>query len=631
MGVCTSAKSNDPRTGGSKNNISTKNSNNTKSEGNKQCIVSSNTITSNGDIIHNRKCIRQKNHHYTVRAPNIKLKDLVSTSKVKKEVTFEQPIQKEAAKKETSEFQLYDTNTKEDKKTTTTINGTASNPRPNFRRKAARSISLIEKNKLGSHIFKEELKLTVTTQALIEETKGLPNNKYQVIKKIGDGSYGMVYLAQNLITKGNVALKRIMKNGELPIDDIEVSNEFEIVKKIDHPFIVKILEVYVTKNAYYIINEFCRHGELYSQIKMKFTEEQLSFMFYQIFCGLNYLHTNNIVHRDLKLENILITDIETDPKTKLKYLWLKIIDFGAAKFFSKNTLEKTVVGSSYYIAPEVLKKKYNEKCDTWSAGVMLHMFLVGKAPFDGEEDDEILMKIKQGKFNTKNTKFLNSSKEVQDLIKKLLEVKVDKRLSAREALQHPWFVKYNAKKMFYSLGEDKIRQYVNRLIRYKINSKFQQIILAFIVHNINNTQEIIEIKKIFAIFDKDADGRLTKEELYEGLCRYEKEETITNIIDDLFIVLNGSNNEYIQFEEFVRGCLNKKELLTDQLLTYAFKFIDKDNTGLITPEKLKVCFGNTSSQVVTTIDVFKAIISEVSHSNDDQVNYEEFKQMMLNF
>ena len=204
MGVCTSAKSNDPRTGGTKNNISTKNSNNTKSEGNKQCIVSSNTITSNGDIIHNRKCIRQKNHHYTVRAPNIKLKDLVSTSKVKKEVIFDKPIQKEAAKKETSEFQLYDTNTKEDKKTTT-INGTTSNPRPNFRRKAARSISLIEKNKLGSHIFKEELKLTVTTQALIEETKGLPNNKYQVIKKIGDGSYGMVYLAQNLITKGNVA------------------------------------------------------------------------------------------------------------------------------------------------------------------------------------------------------------------------------------------------------------------------------------------------------------------------------------------------------------------------------------------------------------------------------------------
>ena len=88
MGVCTSAKSNAPRTGGTKNNISTKNSNNTKSEGNKQCIVSSNTITSNGDIIHNRKCIRQKNHHYTVRAPNIKLKDLVSTSKVIKQLSI---------------------------------------------------------------------------------------------------------------------------------------------------------------------------------------------------------------------------------------------------------------------------------------------------------------------------------------------------------------------------------------------------------------------------------------------------------------------------------------------------------------------------------------------------------------
>ena len=228
----------------------------------------------------------------------------------------------------------------------------------------------------------------------MEETNGLPNNKYQVIKQLGDGSYGTVFLAQNLITGLKVALKKIVKNKVKQIEDIDKTNEFEIVKKIDHPFIVKIIDLYSTPKAFYIINEYCSHGELYSQIKMRFSEEQLCFIFYQIFSALNYLHSNNIMHRDLKLENILISKIETNPSSKMQYFWIKLIDFGAAKFTSKNTMERTVVGSSYYIAPEVLIRKYNEKCDTWSAGIMLYMFIVGHAPFDGVEDEEILMRIR---------------------------------------------------------------------------------------------------------------------------------------------------------------------------------------------------------------------------------------------
>ena len=461
MGVCSSEKSNS-------NHSSYKKTpsllDNNKEYNPKQFTIDTNDLSVNEEIVHNRKYNRERRHHLTVKPPTIKLKDYVKTPKGRVGFEKDNPFMK----KSSEEIKEEKEENKEPLKKIV------------FKRKANRSISLIEKNRLGSKLFKEELKLKVTTQTLVEETNGLPNDKYQVVKKLGDGAYGTVFLAHNLITGLKVALKKIVKEEPKQIEDIEKTNEFDIVKKLDHPFIVKIIDLYSTPKAYYIINEYCSHGELYSQIKMRLTEEQLCFIFYQIFSALNYLHSNNIIHRDLKLENILISEIEKNTENKMNYFWIKIIDFGAAKFTTKNTIERTVVGSLYYIAPEVLKKKYNEKCDTWSAGIMLYMFIVGRAPFDGVEDEEILMKIRTGKYNTKNQKLTHSSKEVQDLIKQLLEVRVDKRLSAKEALAHPWFTKFKAKEIFNTLEQGRIKEYVDRLVSFKISSKFQQMILAFI-------------------------------------------------------------------------------------------------------------------------------------------------------
>ena len=382
-----------------------------------------------------------------------------------------------------------------------------------YQRKGHRSISLIEKNKLGSDIFKEELKLKVTINALIEETNGLPTKKYKVISRLGDGSYGTVYLAMNLFTRTNVAMKKINKVKENEIDEMEIKNEIDILKKLDHPNIVKILEFYSTEKAYYIITDYCSCGELYNQIKHQYTENQLAVLFYQLFSGLCYLHANNIVHRDLKLENILISEIERDKETNKNLFWIKIIDFGTAKIFEKNKSEKAVVGSSYYIAPEVLQKHYNEKCDTWSAGVILYMLIVGRAPFDGKDDDEIIENISKGEFNSKHRKLVSASNEVQDLVKKLLEVDPVRRLSAAQALKHPWFTKFKAKSLYNNIEKEKIEMYLNRLMTYTINSKFQQMVLAFIVHNIAYSEDTKNILKIFRMFNEKDDGKLTKGEL----------------------------------------------------------------------------------------------------------------------
>ena len=495
-----------------------------------------------------------------------------------------------------------------------------------FERKGKRSISLIQKNKIATSLFKEELKLKITTNSLIEENSGLPNLKYKVISKIGEGCYGTVFLAMNLITKQNVAIKKINKIKENEIDDLEVKNEINILRNLDHPNIVKIIEFYSTEDAYYVITDYCPSGELFNQINNSYNEFQLAVLFYQIFSGLYYLHANNIIHRDLKLENILLSEIEKNYKSNLKYFWIKIIDFGTSKIFSKHRKEKSIVGSSYYIAPEVLNQCYNEKCDTWSVGVILYMLICGKPPFDGKDDFEIIDKIKIGKFDDQNKRLLNSSEEVQDLVHKLLTVNIKKRLSAHEALGHPWFKKFNGKSLYSNISDKEIKVYLQRLRHFQINSKFQQMVLAFIVHNINDNDEIKDILKIFRLFNLSDDGKLTKNELYQGLIKYFDENEIRKEIGDIYLQLDGADRGFLEFEEFLRGCLDQKKVLSDDNLLYAFNFFDKDYTGKISVEKIKANFIENSVKN----EVFENILNEIEHNQDGEIDFLEFKNMMMN-
>ena len=501
------------------------------------------------------------------------------------------------------------------------------NNKSKFHRNNKKYKTLVDKCKLNS-LFKEELKIKISNQTLIDEQTGDPKLKYKIIKTLGDGSFGVVFCAINIQTGMKIAMKQIEKLKENVIDDLEIKNEINILKKLDHPNIVKIYEFYNTKKNYFLITEYYKYGELYNYLKFSYNETQIAVLFYQVFSGLCYLHENNILHRDLKLENIMISDIEKDINTGIDYFWIKIIDFGTAKIFKKSKNEKAVVGSSYYIAPEVLKQKYNEKCDTWSIGVIMYMIIVGKAPFDGENDEEILENIKTGIYDYKNKKLLSTSKECQDLISKLLEVDTKKRLSAKEALNHIFFKNFQGRKLFSNFKMKEIDVYLNNLLNYKFQSKFQQLVLAFIVHNIPFTNETKNILKLFLLFNKSGNCKLTKVELIEGLCNYKEKEEIDNVIDDVFLLLDGDNNGFIEFEEFLRACIDKKKILNNETLEYAFRFLDKDNSHILTVNKIIKAFVNKKNK--TLEEIFKNTIKEVDKDNDGKINFSEFKQLMLN-
>ena len=252
------------------------------------------------------------------------------------------------------------------------------------------------------------------------------------------------------------------------------------------------------------------------------------------------------------------------------------------------------------------------------------MFLVGRPPFNGKDNAEI---VESTNYDENNPKLLTRSPEVRDLIKHLIEKDVNKRLSAKEALNHEWFKKYNGRKLFGNFQEKDIQPYINNLFNYTFNSKIQQLVIAFLVHNLPHTESSHNILKMYRYFNKAGDCRLTKEELKNGLNKYRNEGEVNEKVDNLFLLLDGDNNGYIEFEEFLRACIDKKEILNDEYLKYAFKFLDKQNKNMLSAQQINSAFlvGNNKLFEIAITNA----LNEVDVNGDGMINFEEFKILML--
>ena len=490
------------------------------------------------------------------------------------------------------------------------------------------------KKKYGTHIHHHlperlsriEMTIPVFQESLITQNFGNPDKYYKKLRNLGSGSYGTVYLAKNILKENLVAIKVIEKVPSNIIDDMEIKNEINILKSLSHPNIVKIYEFFDTAVDYYIVTEYCKKGELFEYINNKYSERQLAVLFYQVFSGLCYLHEKKILHRHVKLENLMISEIEKDINTGEEYFWMKIIDFGTAKIFERKKKEKEIIGSSYYIAPEVLKKNYNEKCDTWSVGVILYMTLTGVPPFDGETDEDIIHRIKIGKYSKTNKRFLEHSPEVIDLVNSLLERNIDKRLSAKQALEHQWFKKFCGRNLFCNFNKEEIMPYIDNLFQYKYNSKLQELVIAFLVHNLSLTDETLIILKMFRFFNKAGDCKLTKSEFTLGLYGYKNKEEVDEMADIIFQRLDGDNNGYIEYEEFLRACVDKTKLMTKENLKYAFKFLDHDNTKTLNVKNIIDAFITKPNKEIETI--FMITLKEVDKEGKGIIKFNEFCELM---
>ena len=280
---------------------------------------------------------------------------------------------------------------------------------------------------------------------------------YTLIKSLGKGSFGEVYLTQRVGRNRYFATKKIDLTLMLDSENAKgLSNELNILKIINNPYLVKLEDLMRTSNNLYIVMEYCNGGDLskclkkYLKINKKpFSEEIVQYLMRQIITGLRLLHSKKILHRDLKLDNILINFNSEKDKSSMNLLksTVKISDFGFSKILKDplSPMTNTIIGTPIYMCPSMLAAMasgsenpgYNQKADIWSLGVLCYEMLIGECPFIANDIQELYNKIKQGDYSIPTS----LSREAADFIGKMLLKDQDKRLSCDELLKHDFLNK----------------------------------------------------------------------------------------------------------------------------------------------------------------------------------------------
>lgn len=339
---------------------------------------------------------------------------------------------------------------------------------------------------------------------------------------------------------------------------------------------MKIYEVVETTQAFCVISELLSGGELFEKIlnEKNFSESTAAGYMYDILLALSYLHKCGIVHRDLKPENILF---ETQEGTNIK-----IIDFGVSTTLKPDGSLHGITGTELYIAPEVLLGHYNEKCDVWSAGVILYLMLctfhsAGCIPFYGETEEAIKESILKSRVKFQGHVWAQVSSEAKSLVKQMLEKNPKKRLSAAQAVTHKW-VTQNTKN-----SEKQINFTVlKNLATFHGSMKIQKAILNYISYQILSTAEQSELIRVFKELDTNNDGSITRDEL---LGAYEAVGMSADI-DRIMEVCDTDHSGSINFTEFITAAQNWKQLLEKDLLLKTFKE-SADSQGEITISELQ--------------------------------------------
>lgn len=257
---------------------------------------------------------------------------------------------------------------------------------------------------------------------------------YEFKTELGRGAFSIVYLATNRATHQNYAVKVINKKDLGKDYEKNLKMEVDILKKVNHPNIIALKELFDTPDKLYLIMELVTGGELFDKIveKGSYTENEASQLVRKIVSAVDYLHNLGIVHRDLKPENLLLKRADND-------LEIAIADFGLSKIVGQQMMMQTACGTPSYVAPEVLNASgYGKEVDMWSIGVITYILLCGFPPFYGDTVPEIFEQIMEANFDYPEEYWGSVSKEAKDFINKLLVVDSDKRLSAGDSLRHPW-------------------------------------------------------------------------------------------------------------------------------------------------------------------------------------------------
>ena len=477
--------------------------------------------------------------------------------------------------------------------------------------------------------------LKINKESFVTIIEGDITQFYEVQKKIGEGAYGKIYKVRNKQSGDIRAMKQITK---AKITDMgKFQTEIKILSMLDHPNIVRLFEVIEDDKYYNLLEELCTGGELLTRAQSsQLKEKDIARIFNQIMSGVAYIHGMGIVHRDLKLENILFSS--EDPMSPIK-----IIDFGFGVFMGKGEEKqlkekegetdlkkfgfkrlKSKVGTLYYISPEIIKGNYDEKCDIWACGVILYILLAGYPPFSGNTDKEVYSQITNIKYDFDKERWKNYSKYAKELIKNML-TPAKSRYSAKQVLSSKWLeikLKDNIDENINSILD------YRRINKYKTYNKLKKAILTFIASRLS-IEESNQLRNIFFNIDEDKNGYISFEDFRKYLINeydiddlFENEEELKNGFEGVDI----DHNNQIDYTEFLAANIDEKIFLKTEKLKEAFRIFDINDNGAIKRDDIirVMKLENLSNKN----EIADEIIEENDFDKDGKINFSDFVKIM---
>ncbi|KAG5179824.1 kinase-like domain-containing protein [Tribonema minus] len=296
---------------------------------------------------------------------------------------------------------------------------------------------------------------------------------FKLGKDLGEGAYAKVVEGTYSVTGRTYAVKMVRKANLAPEDEADLLEEVKILRQLNHPNIIDIYQFYrQERDNYYVIIEYMRGGELFDRIVKKqfYTEKEARDLCKILLDAIKYCHDRDIVHRDLKPENLLLTSNDDDAS-------IKLADFGFAKALN-GSMVTTQCGTPAYVAPEILRHRpYGTSVDMWSIGVIIYILLGGYPPFHDENQTRLFRKIRAGKFEFHNEYWGSISSDAKDLISRLLTVDQHSRLTAREAVSHPWLLTSDTDLAARNLGKN-LEQLKLFNARRKLRAAIKSVLVA---------------------------------------------------------------------------------------------------------------------------------------------------------
>ena len=437
-------------------------------------------------------------------------------------------------------------------------------------------------------------------------------SEYHLGKVLGRGQFGTTRLAESKAESKTFACKSIAKRKLACMEDIEdVQREVEIMHHLKgHPNVTYLRGTFEDKQNVHLVMDLCAGGELFDAIVKRgnYSEKDAATLIRTIVSVVAHCHTMGVIHRDLKPENFLL-------ETKNPNARVLCTDFGLSVFYKPGQQFDEVVGSAYYVAPEVLKKRYGPEADIWSCGVILYILLSGVPPFWGDTESQIFQSILKGELDFESDPWPKISPAAKDCVRRMLEMNPAKRATAEEILKNEW-MRDNG------IASDKPMDntILTRLNNFATMNRLKKEAMKIIAGNMP-ADEIAGLKNIFQAIDVDKSGTITAQELHEALTKKDmslKKEDIDALLGLIDVVANGT----IEYEEFLAATLSQQQLNKEENMRTAFAHFDANGDGIISQEELRKALA--SGDVQLTDAEVETILSEVDKDGDGEIDYEEF-------